>query len=685
MEVIVKRHAVSVRPRDGEAQAFSDLQWELRKSSYPIRIAAAPTGAGKSFVFRQAVRLDKARVLFMVPTRRLAQNLMDDMIGEFKTEGLSNEQIESRVRVWSSDQTTEVKARDPTIRMKALRINEADSLAPFGKGDMIIAVPETVNYLLTDEKSILAGNSRFSIFHLLDKFDHIVFDEFHTIEPRGFGMAAMFAFFAAKFRQSFPSRVSFLSATPLDIRPVLKRFGIDADAVCELSEDKSLAEGDFEKNDHHVIHGDVRLRIDKWDSLPAVIEEYASEILRQAEQGSQTVIIYNALIALQEEREQLERIFEDIGIPPEECLLINSIDDTDADYIEPGRFAGGRKLDPKAFKVLIATSSVEMGVNFKANLLMMEPGFEPMNFLQRYGRAARGDCEGQVIVRIDDRMLKQNYWLRQLWKWTAERNGERVSVLALRDALTESMKKRFSQKIVETEESLNNPKLKAYFGQLPGRALYNAGLYWHVVENHNAVQKGHQRVHFRENRPAAAKEIWRRLQEVKALEELSFVRGAAERWIKGFKQQALKMRSIGRSVRVIEDVERRGRSLRIQEIWLQRYTKILDRFPLQFGENGEPEVRIPGEFKRFLREKREYVEERLTVLFPHTNRTLELADDYEIIEHWCKILFDPRIFMETRDALEKHQGAMKAAETLVRKTGLLVVEESQVETNIVVV
>ena len=40
--------------------------------------------------------------------------------------------------------------------------------------------------------------------------------------------------------------------------------------------------------------------------------------------------------------------------------------------------------------VLIATASVEMGVTFRAaNLLFMEPGFEPLNFLQRYGRAAR--------------------------------------------------------------------------------------------------------------------------------------------------------------------------------------------------------------------------------------------------------------------------------------------------------
>ncbi|MCP4105888.1 MAG: DEAD/DEAH box helicase [Desulfobacteraceae bacterium] len=680
MEVTIIKHAIPVSSENGEIShpesgngKFSELQWQLRKSSYPVRIAEAPTGAGKSFVFRCAVKQDNARVLFIVPTRRLAQNMLDDMCKEFENDGLSKEQIERRVCVWSKDQTTDLRAKDPDIKIKAVRMNQAQSLAPFGKGDMIIAIPETVSYLLTDEKSILGGNSRFSIFDLM-VFDHIVFDEFHTIEPRGFGLAAMFAYFASRFRESFPARVSFLSATPLHIQPVLEKIGVSPNHIKSLSESENIREGDTIDKNCRTIHGDVLLRMDKWDSMLDTVKEYASEILRQ----KMTVIIYNALIDLQDDCPQLEQFFEDIGIVPENCLLINSIDDTDVQYIEPGRFAAGRSLDPREFKVLIATSSVEMGVNFDSNLLLMEPGFEPLNFLQRYGRAARGNCNGQVIVRADDRMMKRNRWLKRLWQWMEKNQEQRVSVRNLTEKLTENVQKRFRQKIADPD-SLNT----AYFGQLPGRAIYTAGLYYNVVENQWAIRNGNQKIHFRNNRPEPARTVWSLLNQVRQLGKLPFVQNAsvnaAEQWCKIFENEALKLRNIGQSVWVIEDIKN-GREHRVQELWLQRYTVILERFPVQFRENGEPEVRIPGRFADFQRDKRKYVEKTATVLFPHTLQTETLRDNYEIIDKWCKLLRDPRGFMATQDALKMAPEAMRAAESLVRMTGLLVTEDMQIST-----
>ncbi|MDM8524301.1 DEAD/DEAH box helicase [Desulfococcaceae bacterium HSG8] len=680
MELTVIKHAIPVRSENGKTshsrvgsgnEKFSELQWQLRKSDSPVRIAEAPTGAGKSFVFRCAVKQDNARVLFIVPTRRLAQNMLDDMCKEFERDGLSKDQIERRVCVWSKDQTMDLRAKDPDIRIKAIRMNEAQSLAPFGRGDMIIAIPETISYLLTDQRNILGGNSRFSIFDLM-AFDHIVFDEFHTIEPRGFGLAAMFAYFASRFRESFPARVSFLSATPLHIRPVLEGFGVSPQHIRNLSESENLKEGDKIAEDCRAIHGDVRLRMDKWDSMLDAVEEYASEILRQ----KMTVIIYNALMDLRDQRSQLEHIFEQMGIAPENCLLINSIDDTDSEYIEPGRFAAGRTLDPRNFKVLIATSSVEMGVNFDANLLLMEPGFEPLNFLQRYGRAARGNVEGQVVVRADDRIMKRKRWLKLLWRWMEEHDGKRVSIRNLTEKLTESVQKRFRQKIVHPESADTGSPDTAYFGQLPGRAVYTAGLYYHVVENHWAIRKGDQKIHFSNNRPASAKTIWSCLQNVRGLDKLPFVRNAADQWCKAFENEALKLRNIGASVRVIEDINK-GREYQVQELYLQCSTVILKLFPVQFRDNGEPEVRIPGRFDDFRRDKREYVEKTITVLFPHTSKTATLPDNYEIVHNWCRLLRDPRGFMATQDSLKMAPKAMRAAESLVRMTGLIVSDDTE--------
>lgn len=65
---LVPRHGVAVDP-DG----LSRMQSALLNTTAPLSLASAPTGAGKSYVYRRAVERGE-RVLFVVPTRRLAQN-----------------------------------------------------------------------------------------------------------------------------------------------------------------------------------------------------------------------------------------------------------------------------------------------------------------------------------------------------------------------------------------------------------------------------------------------------------------------------------------------------------------------------------------------------------------------------------------------------------------------------------
>ena len=129
--VTIRRHAV--RSLDN---GLSPLQHELLRHPAVVRIAQAPTGAGKSFAFRQAVLRDQ-RVMFIVPTKRLAQNLADDMRRSLRDACLSDAQIERRVVVWSKDQTDKLKAADESANVITIRMNQAQALAPFGKGDMI--------------------------------------------------------------------------------------------------------------------------------------------------------------------------------------------------------------------------------------------------------------------------------------------------------------------------------------------------------------------------------------------------------------------------------------------------------------------------------------------------------------------------------------------------------------------
>ena len=214
MEVTVKRHCVERDPRSG----LSSLQQELLDHPAPVRIAEAPTGAGKSYAFERAM-VRGERVLFIVPTRRLAQNLLAGLFENLvRDHGWSDEAAKGKLSLWSSDATEQLRA-EGVVKIGARRIREVYSLDPTRtEGEMIVAIPETVSHILL-RLPREAGQTDAGVFDLLSNFEHIVFDEFHTISPRGFGLAGMIAKLAAE-ADGVRARVSFLSATPLDIRPV---------------------------------------------------------------------------------------------------------------------------------------------------------------------------------------------------------------------------------------------------------------------------------------------------------------------------------------------------------------------------------------------------------------------------------------------------------------------------------
>ena len=93
-------------------------------------------------------------------------------------------------------------------------------------------------------------------------------------------------------------------------------------------------------------------------------------------------------------------------------LLINSIDDSER---KPGASQrGARYKDPRNYDVLICTSSVEVGVTFHSTLMFTEPGHGLASFVQRVGRVARGDVNGQVIVSLSDRRRDRQAWTRRI-------------------------------------------------------------------------------------------------------------------------------------------------------------------------------------------------------------------------------------------------------------------------------
>lgn len=664
MELTVARHAVPSDPDSG----LSPLQNALLTDPRPIRIASAPTGAGKSYAFLQAVAARGERVLFIVPTRRLAQNLAASFIHDLVNVcGWPLAQAEKKVAVWSADQSALLRDQQPTLSISGYRLRQMQALDDTREGgEIVFAVPEVVSHLLL-QRHQAAGQAGLGIVDFLTQFDHVVFDEFHTIEARGFGLAALCARLVSQATPEMVrigrAKVSFLSATPLAIQPVLAKLEIAETEVAELEE--AVVE-DALPNQGRCLHGDVILRFSETASLAGLVAAQQATAAAEVAAGRQVVIIYNALADLRRELLELGAVCDAAGITRQRVLVINSIDDSRRqEGVAAAGFYAGRRQNPDRFSVLVATASVEMGVTFRAaNLMFMEPGFYPMNFLQRYGRAARRGMDGQVWVRTDETLRRRNPWLRTLLDWANVHQGQRVGIAELTAILSHEAQAHF-QPVDESK-----PR---YFGQLPNRTVYNAGLYWNALLRHKS-NEGPRRNLLLQHQPASARVIYGLLQTVRRMETSRIYGQSAKTWCDRFEKQAYTLRDIGLRVRVAQGD---GNTLDAEQVWLARETTVLERGIQRTGADGKEEILLlgGGDIDDYLLDpqERKRVQRTATIYFPHTPNPVRSPVNAELVEAWCRKLREKRGIEGL--AWDSDSEAMNAAETLVKLTGLVPSDE----------
>ena len=127
------------------------------------------------------------------------------------------------------------------------------------------------------------------------------------------------------------------------------------------------------------------------------------------------------------------------------------------------------------------------------------------------------------------------------------------------------------------------------------------------------------------------------------------------------------MRDIGSRVRVVEGD---GRRLLVDRVWLERETDVMQTLPMLTAVNGEEYFQLQGELEDELLDEKNRARRRLTVYFPHINRTEDLYAGNGLLREWLKLLNNKRD-MDTEAAWERHPGAMRAAGQLVQLTGLV--------------
>jgi CRISPR-associated endonuclease/helicase Cas3 len=574
---VVPRHGVA-----RNAQGLSTMQAALLDATGSVTMASAPTGAGKSYVYRRAVQRNE-RVLFVVPTRRLAQNQAAALRDDLRRDGWPEADVMGKIDIWTGDEAAALREQGVNVRRR--RLSGLPNLRYGERGEIIFTTPETLSGLLFNP-ILSEGLGDAGPEMLMGSLDRIVFDEFHLIQARGFGLVSLCAGLAVNGpwgRESTDgaarAKVSLLSATPVDIGPVMRRLGIS------VSQDSVIAERlvDAEKlcTEDRMLHGDVAVTFARADSPLDLLREMQADIA-VLPAGQSAVVLYDALKDLQRDVPGLKGVAEALGLLAQDAFLVDSSIDAQRDAPWCGR---NKTLDNR--RLIAATSTIEVGVTIPGlSLMIMDPGFSPLSFMQRLGRVARGGMTGRVIVRVGANMASERPWLKRLLDKVAASGGSlSIQDLSAFMAETARVADRFRLPESEDVEAFWNSGEAAedvdFFAAMPMRAAMAAGVTWMLLEDRLREWKLHSKANaIREAAPGVARVARRWLEEIS---DGPLGREGGRPWRKAFESQARILRDFSPTVTVI-GVD--GQRFDVSEAWIFRHTTLLDQFPRTVDETG---------------------------------------------------------------------------------------------------
>lgn len=664
--MVIRSHSVPILDN-----GLSAMQERLLRSEKYVRLVAAPTGSGKSYAFMRAVLDEDASVLFIVPTKRLLQNLIDDareqasqrFHGRFSSEDELDTRIEEQVVEWSGNQP-----KDGSDSLGEARVRQLLAAgAPTGR--VVFAIPEVVVKMISGVQ--ITGGTTVNPFSYPRRFDHIVIDEFHTIDDRSFGLACLLSLLAVTERQG---RVSLLSATPIDITKILEKAGVEPDDVERISE--NVVEGHPREN--RPIHGNVTLTVRDC----ALHESFALSIddVRVSIDNHRTVvIIYDSLARLKNEEPAIRKTLIDAGLAEARVLVINTIDDSERKPGEPHR--GRRYKDPREYDVLVSTSSIEVGVTFRSTLMFMEPGFGVGSFMQRVGRVSRGREDGRVIVSLPEHRRNRHAWIRGLAKVVEKHEdltAQDFAAEVLRDA---------RRRLEPREEDGYSPgdddgRVPSY-GRASWRGAYWAALFIVAVRRTKmTIQRAARERLYRVSSPLV-KWVDGRIREIVSIEmvndNLPRRSQPHKRWVNALLAAALAYRDIGATVVVVEPDGTRHTAT---ESFLRRETELLDCHVVH-DEDGERVIHLmSGSLDEAIRASSSGVRRRNRLVF-HVPSPIGVGDfaisinergkgteqlHRRLVEEWRDRF---RGFIPERgdDPRDPRQKVMSAATALVEKLG----------------
>ena len=667
--MVIRSHSVPTLP-----SGLSPMQERLLRSDKPVRLVSAPTGSGKSYAFMRAV-LDEdegANVLFIVPTKRLLQNLIEDARDQAREQlgerGLESVQIEAwleeRIIEWSGNQATGGDAGLPATRVRQLLDGGA-----YPGGGVIFAIPEVVVGMVSGIR--VTGAAVVTPFFYVRTFDHVVFDEFHTIDDRSFGLACLLSRLAVTERHG---KVSLLSATAIDVTKVIERIGVESDHVDRIAEE--VADG--HPPGHRPIHGNVAVSVSKC-SLPELVAQNIVAVRASIAGGRTVIVIYDSLKRLKQDQPAIRASLAKAGVTNDRVLAINSIDDSERKPGEPRR--GRRYRDPRDYDVLLCTSSVEIGVTFRSTLMFMEPGHGLASFVQRVGRVSRGPEDGLVVVSLSDQRRNRDAWTRRVAQ-VVEHHDE-VDVATFIGEILRDVRRRLEPMPKEAvADSESNDEAIPFYRRASWRGVFWAALFIVAVRRKKMkVQKG-ANARLWSIAPGAVKFVDAKIAQILSVDVVNDnLRRKSQphtRWVNALLASALTYRDIGASVVVVDP---NGTRHTVSESFLRRSTDILSRH-VATDEGGERVVQLMSRSldeevraspdKVELQRMRLYVpspigEGGFSLSIPERDKGTEQLNR-RLIDEW-RSQFDRYVPRRGENVTDPRERVMEAATALVERLG----------------
>ena len=575
--MIIRAHSVPIL-----ASGLSPMQERLLRSDKFVRLVSAPTGSGKSYAFMRAVLDEDAHVLFIVPTKRLLQNLIAAAREQAREQLCSRGWEENLVETWIGERFVEWSGNQISVDHETLSATRTGQLLNAGShsgGRVIFTIPEVVVRMISGVR--IRGASAINPFLYLRRFDHIVFDEFHTINDRSFGMACLFSLLAVAEQRG---KVSFLSATPIDVTKILEQLGVEAEHTEKIAEE--VVSG--QPPGHRPIHGDVSISLREC----SVAKSFGLSIdaVRTSIDNDRTVIvIYDSLRRLKQEEPAIRTSSFEIGVQDERILTINSIDDSERKPGEPCR--GRRYADPREYDVLLCTSSVEVGVTFRSTLMFTEPGLGIASFVQRVGRVSRGADNGHVIMSLSEDQRNRYAWTRTIANVIKGR--QEMDVQTFTDAILRDVRHRLepTRKELETDFTAQRSNL-SFYRRASWRGAFWAALFVVAVRRTKMTVQKEANTRLSEISPKIVRFVEAKIGEILSVDVVNdcLPRKSQphKRWVNALLTSALVYRDIGA---MIEVVDPNGTHHTVTESFLRRATDILNRNIIS-DEDGELVIRL---------------------------------------------------------------------------------------------